>query len=119
MIMIIISNAFNNFGSPPEDLMGADKLFAEARFGSVKGPLKLGALRNWVALWVCGWISFSHLIIKKFEWKSIQQQETDYYLLSYSKLPDKHISSLWFQHSTKNHITHNIGKLLYNWNKII
>lgn len=54
MIMIIISNTFNNFGSPPEDLMGADKLFAEARFGSVKGPLKLGALRNWAALSVCG-----------------------------------------------------------------
>jgi hypothetical protein len=31
--------------SPPEDLMGADKLFAEARVGNISGPLKLGALR--------------------------------------------------------------------------
>lgn len=30
---------------PPEDLIGADKLFAEARFGSINGPLKLGARR--------------------------------------------------------------------------
>lgn len=32
--------------NPPEDFMGADKLFAEARFGSINGPLKLGALRT-------------------------------------------------------------------------
>lgn len=32
--------------SPPEDLIGAEKLFAEARFGRFKGPLKLGALRT-------------------------------------------------------------------------
>lgn len=31
---------------PPDDLIGADKLFPEARFGSIKGPLKLGALRT-------------------------------------------------------------------------
>ena len=30
---------------PPEDFMGADRLFAEARFGSISGPLKLGACR--------------------------------------------------------------------------
>lgn len=30
---------------PPEDFIGADKLFAEARFGSINGPLKLGARR--------------------------------------------------------------------------
>lgn len=31
---------------PPEDFMGADKLFAEARVGSINGPLKLGARRT-------------------------------------------------------------------------
>ena len=31
---------------PPEDFMGADKLFAEALFGSINGPLKLGAFRT-------------------------------------------------------------------------
>ena len=31
---------------PPEDLIGADKLFAEARLGRFSGPLKLGALRT-------------------------------------------------------------------------
>jgi len=42
--------------------MGADKLFAEARFGSINGPLKLGALRTFSA---AGWFSFSDLIIYK------------------------------------------------------
>lgn len=31
---------------PPELFIGADKLFAEARVGNIKGPLKLGALRT-------------------------------------------------------------------------
>lgn len=31
---------------PPDELIGADLLFAEARFGSIRGPLKLGALRT-------------------------------------------------------------------------
>lgn len=31
---------------PPEDFIGADKLFAEARLGSINGPLKLGARRT-------------------------------------------------------------------------
>ena len=53
---------------PPEDLMGADKLFAEARFGSARGPLKLGAFRNsWVGLSAVGWISFSNLLINRQE----------------------------------------------------
>jgi len=41
--------------SPPEYLMGADKLFEEARVERFKGPLKLGALRTVGA--VCGSLS--------------------------------------------------------------
>lgn len=50
---------------PPEDLMGADKLFPEARFGSINGPLKLGALCTLLNLSDVGWLSISHLMIKK------------------------------------------------------
>uniref|UniRef100_A0A2P2LGD8 Uncharacterized protein MANES_02G003400 n=1 Tax=Rhizophora mucronata TaxID=61149 RepID=A0A2P2LGD8_RHIMU len=48
--------------NPPEDLMGADKLFAEARFGSIKGPLRLGTFRiSRVAFSFAGWFSISNL----------------------------------------------------------
>lgn len=51
---------------PPEDFMGAEKLLAEARFGSANGPLKLGALRtSRIGLSANGWFSFSPLIIIK------------------------------------------------------
>lgn len=47
---------------PPEDFIGADKLFAEARFGSINGPLKLGARRISRLLFSPDdWFSFSNL----------------------------------------------------------
>uniref|UniRef100_A0A2P2LGE2 Uncharacterized protein MANES_02G003400 n=1 Tax=Rhizophora mucronata TaxID=61149 RepID=A0A2P2LGE2_RHIMU len=57
---------------PPEDLMGADKLFAEARFGSIKGPLRLGTFRiSRVAFSFAGWFSISNLTIKRQEYRKI------------------------------------------------
>lgn len=50
--------------SPPEDLIGAEKLFAEARFGRFNGPLKLGAFRTDD---VVGWRSLSGLANFKLE----------------------------------------------------
>lgn len=54
---------------PPEDLIGADKLFAEARFGSINGPLKLGARRISRLLFSpANWFSFSNLkVIKHYK----------------------------------------------------
>lgn len=53
--------------SPPDGFIGADKLFAEARFGNIKGPLKLGALRTsrWTLSAGC-WFSISDLNISKW-----------------------------------------------------
>ena len=50
---------------PPDDLIGADKLFADARLGSIIGPLKLGALRTLQTFSFTGKISFSNLISSK------------------------------------------------------
>ena len=50
---------------PPDDLIGADKLFADARLGSIIGPLKLGALRTWQIFSFASKISFSNLTISK------------------------------------------------------
>lgn len=43
---VSMSNDYYTISVPPEDFMGADKLLAEARLGSIRGPLKLGALRT-------------------------------------------------------------------------
>lgn len=51
--------------SPPEDFIGADKLLAEARFGSIKGPLKLGVLRTSQLTFSVEGLSFSLLVINK------------------------------------------------------
>lgn len=49
---------------PPEEFIGADKLFAEARLGSISGPLKLGVRRTSILPFSVDCLPVSLLIIK-------------------------------------------------------
>lgn len=77
MIAVVIFNTKCIF-VPPEDFMGAEKLFAEARFGRIRGPLKLGAFRiSRVALSAVGCLSFSNLLTNRQEPDNFNLEHTE------------------------------------------
>lgn len=76
IVVVIFEN--NCIFVPPEDFMGADKLFAEARFGSIRGPLRLGDFRtSRVALSAVGWLSFSNLLTNRQESGNFDLEHTE------------------------------------------